>query len=307
MSRISCKMRRSFLVHLTAHVSKGLKSRIRPIVGRSKESMEKLVSAAKHRYAAAKQEKINFDLKNHEIEKVGKKERFRRNIQAISVLKKCESESRLATSEEQIVLSKYVGWGGIPEAYDENNAAWYEPELTEEMELKLRVCYTYADGAEGVWCLQKISSPVPVEKIIGYDDKTYDILFYDDFSNVSADLDPCKDVRNMYGINGGVVPRWDCRYILHDLITEGIEEEGDVDTSVKAEVLGDFKVSDEVKEELRQIYTKEWKGKEGLMVHKTEDLFDIEPFCWKLFAVKSSIEIKQIELTADDDRQVVSV
>ena len=201
----------------------------------------------------------------------------------------------------------------------------------------------YAYGAEGVWCLQKISSPVPVEKIIGYDDKTYDILFYDDFSNASADVDPCKDVRNMYGINGGVVPRWDCRYILHDLITEGIEEEGDVDTSVKAEVLGDFKVSDEVKEELRQIYTKEWKGKEGLMVHKTEDaywiyycdksskkdadisiniennnlimnchsdaeyLFDIEPFCWKLFAVKSSIEIKQIELTAGDDRQVISV
>lgn len=113
--------------------------------------------------------------------------------------------------------------------------------------------------SEEVWCLEKISSPIPVKKVIGYDDKTYDILFYDDFSNGSADVDPGKDVINFYGINGGIVPRWDCRYILYDLITEGIEEEGDVDTSVKPEVLGDFKVSDEVKEEIRQVYTKDWK------------------------------------------------
>ena len=65
-----------------------------------------------------------FDLKANEVESVGKKERFRRNMEAIRVLKECEFENRFATPEEQIVLSKYVGWGGIPEAFDENNGAW---------------------------------------------------------------------------------------------------------------------------------------------------------------------------------------
>ena len=65
-----------------------------------------------------------FDLKAYEVESVGKKERFRRNMEAIRVLKECEFENRFATPEEQIILSKYVGWGGIPEAFDENNGAW---------------------------------------------------------------------------------------------------------------------------------------------------------------------------------------
>ena len=43
---------------------------------------------------------------------------------AIQLLKKCQEENRFATPDEQIILSKYVGWGGIPEAFDENNSAW---------------------------------------------------------------------------------------------------------------------------------------------------------------------------------------
>lgn len=65
-----------------------------------------------------------FDLKNFELEEVGKKARFRRNIDAIRVLKECEEGNRFATPEEQQILAQYVGWGGIPEAFDENNAAW---------------------------------------------------------------------------------------------------------------------------------------------------------------------------------------
>ena len=222
---------------------------------------------------------------------------------------------------------------------------WCEPELTEEMELKVRVCYTYppvVNQAKGVWCLEKISSPIPIAKMIGYDDKTYDILFYDDFSKNSAEEDYLKDASNFYGINGVMVPRWDCRYILHDLITKGAVK-GDNDTSVKPDVIGDLKVSDEVKKEIREIYKSEWAGKEGLMVHKIDDvywiyycnrnskkdadisiclegnnlvmncydnaeyLFDIEPFCWKLFAVKSPIEIEQVEIITGDDRQTVNV
>ena len=65
-----------------------------------------------------------FDLAAHEVEEVNKKERFHRNYAAITVLKKCQEENRFATPDEQIILSKYVGWGGIPEAFDERADSW---------------------------------------------------------------------------------------------------------------------------------------------------------------------------------------
>ncbi len=69
-------------------------------------------------------ERHNFDLANNPVEEVNKKERFHRNYAAISVLKECQKENRFATPEEQIILSKYVGWGGIPEAFDERAGSW---------------------------------------------------------------------------------------------------------------------------------------------------------------------------------------
>ena len=69
-------------------------------------------------------DRYTFDLKNFELEDVGKKARFHRNIDAIRVLKECVEENRFATPEEQQILAQYVGWGGIPEAFDENNATW---------------------------------------------------------------------------------------------------------------------------------------------------------------------------------------
>lgn len=75
-------------------------------------------------------ERHNFDLKNFELEEVGKKSRYKRNVEAIRVLKECEFDNRFSTPEEQKVLAQYVGWGGIPEAFDENNAAWAD-EFTE--------------------------------------------------------------------------------------------------------------------------------------------------------------------------------
>ena len=76
-------------------------------------------------------ERHTFNLRENEVETVGKQERFRRNIMAIQLLKKCQEENRFATPEEQIILSKYVGWGGLSEAFDENNSAW----ATEYLEL----------------------------------------------------------------------------------------------------------------------------------------------------------------------------
>lgn len=69
-------------------------------------------------------ERHSFDLAHNPVEEVNKKERFHRNYAAISVLKECQNGNRFATPEEQIILSKYVSWGGIPEAFDERAGSW---------------------------------------------------------------------------------------------------------------------------------------------------------------------------------------
>ena len=71
-----------------------------------------------------KQPKLNFHYNLWETEKGGAKTRYQWNIDAIRTLKQIEAENRLATQEEQTVLSKFVGWGGLSQAFDENNAAW---------------------------------------------------------------------------------------------------------------------------------------------------------------------------------------
>ena len=52
------------------------------------------------------------------------REKFNRNVEAIKVLKKCEEENRFATPEEQEILSQYVGWGGLPQVFDEMDSSW---------------------------------------------------------------------------------------------------------------------------------------------------------------------------------------
>ena len=69
-------------------------------------------------------DRLTFDLRSHPVEVVSKKERFERNIKAIELLKTLESEGRFANASEQEILSKYVGWGGIPEAFDKRNSSW---------------------------------------------------------------------------------------------------------------------------------------------------------------------------------------
>lgn len=73
-----------------------------------------------------KEPAIDFDLSVRGLTgiAVGKKVRFQRNIEAIKVLKNCTSEDRRATAQEQETLSRYVGWGGLQEAFDPNNTAW---------------------------------------------------------------------------------------------------------------------------------------------------------------------------------------
>ena len=72
----------------------------------------------------AGQTKHNFHYNLWEMEKGGAKTRYQWNMDAIRTLKQIESENRLATPGEQKVLSKFVGWGGLSQAFDEENAGW---------------------------------------------------------------------------------------------------------------------------------------------------------------------------------------
>ena len=82
----------------------------------------------------AAQKKYNFHYNLWEMEKGGAKTRYQWNMDAIRTLKQIESENRLATPEEQKTLSKFVGWGGLSQAFDENNAGWSK-EYTELKDL----------------------------------------------------------------------------------------------------------------------------------------------------------------------------
>ena len=74
----------------------------------------------------------NFHITDDELGQGTPKEKFRANIMAIQLLKKCEAENRSATAQEQEILSRYVGWGGLADAFDETKASWE----TEYLELK---------------------------------------------------------------------------------------------------------------------------------------------------------------------------
>ena len=65
-----------------------------------------------------------FKISNDDLGAGTPREKFNRNVEAIKVLKKCETEDRFATKEEQEILSKYVGWGGLPQAFDELDSSW---------------------------------------------------------------------------------------------------------------------------------------------------------------------------------------
>lgn len=73
-----------------------------------------------------KQEKINYHIDNNSLGEGTPKEKVRRNIDAIKLLKKLENENRLANKDEQEILASYVGWGGLPDVFDENKTNWSE-------------------------------------------------------------------------------------------------------------------------------------------------------------------------------------
>ena len=74
----------------------------------------------------------NFRIQDNDLGAGGPKAKYKANMEAIHLLQTLETEERLATPEEQEILSRYVGWGGIPQAFEENNSSW----ANEYLELK---------------------------------------------------------------------------------------------------------------------------------------------------------------------------
>ena len=83
-----------------------------------------LENGAVEQPAPPKQEPINFHIVDNDLGAGGPKTKYKANVEAIRLLKMLDAEQRQATAEEQEILSRYVGWGGIPQAFDESNAEW---------------------------------------------------------------------------------------------------------------------------------------------------------------------------------------
>ena len=90
----------------------------------SKAQEEKQPEKAVSPVPAPSEPRHNYRITEDTLGVGGAKEKFRNNMAAINLLHELELENRLATPEEQEILSKYVGWGGLSMAFDENNAAW---------------------------------------------------------------------------------------------------------------------------------------------------------------------------------------
>ena len=89
------------------------------------------------------QPRINYRITDDMLGHAGAKTKYSWNVAAIRLLNRLEEENRLATPEEQEVLSRYVGWGGLPQAFDENNSQWAK-EYAELKELLTDEEYTSA-------------------------------------------------------------------------------------------------------------------------------------------------------------------
>ena len=89
-----------------------------------KEQAEKQPQKAAPSAPAHSETRRNYRITNDALGVGGAKEKFKANMAAVNLLHELELENRLATPEEQEILSRYVGWGGLSQAFDENNAAW---------------------------------------------------------------------------------------------------------------------------------------------------------------------------------------
>jgi len=131
---------------------------------------------------------VNFHITDDTLGIGGAKEKFKRNIDAIRTLEKIEGENRIATPEEQKILSQYVGWGGLADAFDESKSAW----AGEYQELKsLLSDAEYASARESTLNAH-YTSPVIIRSI-------YEALENMGFEKGNV-LEPAMGIGNFFGM-----------------------------------------------------------------------------------------------------------
>ena len=135
---------------------------------------------------------VNFHITPETEESAGKgfaaKEKFRQNVEAIRTLEKIEGENRIATPEEQEILAKYVGWGGLADAFDETKANW----ASEYQELKSLLSAEEYDSARESTLNAHYTSPVIIKAI-------YDAMERMGFSKGNI-LEPAMGIGNFFGM-----------------------------------------------------------------------------------------------------------
>ncbi len=131
---------------------------------------------------------VNFHITDDDLGIGTAKEKFRRNVEAIRTLEKIESENRIATPEEQEILSQYIGWGGLADAFDESKSAW----ANEYQELKgLLSDQEYASARESTLNAH-YTSPAIIRSI-------YDALDKMGFEKGNV-LEPAMGIGNFFGM-----------------------------------------------------------------------------------------------------------
>ena len=103
----------------------------------------------------------NFRITDEDLGTGGAKVKFRRNMDAITTLKAIESEGRQATKEEQEILSRYVGWGGLPDAFDASKSGW----ASEYQELKSALTPAEYEAARASTLNAHYTSPTVIRAI----------------------------------------------------------------------------------------------------------------------------------------------
>ena len=130
----------------------------------------------------------NFHITDEALGEGGAKTKFRMNMDAIYTLKILENQNRNATPEEQETLSKYVGWGGLPEAFDTENSSW----IREFKELKAALTEEEYTAARGSTLNAHYTSPVVIKAI-------YEAVGNMGFKTGNI-LEPAMGVGNFFGL-----------------------------------------------------------------------------------------------------------
>lgn len=131
---------------------------------------------------------VNFHITDNDLGIGTAKEKFRRNVEAIRTLEKIESENRIATPEEQEILSQYVGWGGLADAFDESKSAW----ANEYQELKGLLSEQEYVSARESTLNAHYTSPAIIRSI-------YDALDKMGFEKGNV-LEPAMGIGNFFGM-----------------------------------------------------------------------------------------------------------